>query len=52
LKESAKLGFASAVIPRAGIEAAGKTTLKTFPMGDVADLVAAILGGSRRHSEK
>ena len=52
LKESAKLGFASAVIPRAGIEAAGKTTLKTFPMGEVADLVAAILGGSRRHSEK
>ncbi len=51
LKESAKLGFASAVIPRAGLDAVGKTTLKTFPMGDVADLVAAILGGPKRHSE-
>jgi DNA repair protein RadA/Sms len=48
LKESAKLGFASAVIPRAGLEAVGKTSLDTHAMGDVADLVAAILSGTRR----
>ncbi len=48
LKESAKLGFASAVIPRAGLEAVGKTSLDTHAMGDVADLVAAILSGARR----
>jgi len=48
LKESAKLGFASAVIPRAGLEAVGKTSLDTHAMGDVADLVAAILSGKRQ----
>ena len=51
MKEATKLGFASAVIPKPGIEAVGKTSLQTLPMSDVADLVAAIIGGPKRHSK-
>jgi len=50
MKEATKLGFASAVIPKPGLEAVGKTSLKTHPMSDVADLVATIIGGPKRHS--
>jgi DNA repair protein RadA/Sms len=50
MKEAAKLGFASAVIPKPGLDAVGKTTLQTYPMSDVADLVATIISGPKRHS--
>ncbi len=50
MKEAAKLGFASAVIPKPGLDAVGKTTLQTHPMSDVADLVATIISGPKRHS--
>ena len=50
MKEAAKLGFASAVIPKPGLDAVGKTTLQTHPMSDVADLVATIIRGPKRHS--
>jgi DNA repair protein RadA/Sms len=48
LKEAAKLGFASAVVPKAGVEAVGKSPLATRPLADVADLVASIIGGPKR----
>jgi DNA repair protein RadA/Sms len=49
LKEAAKLGFASALAPRAGKEAAGTPPIRLETAGDVADLVAGIAAtGSRR----
>jgi DNA repair protein RadA/Sms len=46
LKEAAKLGFSSAVAPRAGFEAAGTPPIETYPATDVAELVAGIIGAT------
>ena len=49
LKEAAKLGFSSALMPRAGLDGAGRPPLRVAAAGDVADLVAGIAaGGGRR----
>jgi DNA repair protein RadA/Sms len=52
LKEAAKLGFASAFLPRAGLEGHGSAPLSLDAGGDVADLVSGIAargrGGARR----
>ena len=47
LKEAAKLGFASAVIPKAGAEAAGPSPLSVASIADAADLVASIIAGKK-----
>lgn len=46
LKEAAKLGFSSAVAPRAGFEAAGKPPIQTNQASDVAELIAGIIGSA------
>ncbi len=46
LKEAAKLGFQSAFVPRAGVEALGSSDLKLDAGGDIADLVAGIAARS------
>jgi DNA repair protein RadA/Sms len=50
LKEAAKLGFHSALVPRAGLEGAGTPPIKLETAGDVTDLVAGVAarGGGRR----
>jgi DNA repair protein RadA/Sms len=49
LKEAAKLGFQSALAPRAGKETAGSPPIALETAGDVADLVAGVAaGGGRR----
>ena len=47
LKEAAKLGFGSAVIPKAGAEAAGPSSLTVATIADAADLVASIIAGKK-----
>jgi DNA repair protein RadA/Sms len=48
LKEAAKLGFASALAPKAGREAAGSPPIRLDGAADVADLVAGIASGTRK----
>lgn len=47
LKEAAKLGFASALAPKAGREAAGAPPIRLDTAADVADLVAGIAARPR-----
>ncbi|MCP8940249.1 DNA repair protein RadA [Alsobacter sp. SYSU M60028] len=42
LKEAAKLGFQSALAPRAGIDSAGRPPIEIETAGDVSELVAGI----------
>ena len=48
LKEAAKLGFASAVVPKAGLEAAGQSPLALAAVSDASGLVAGIVAPSSR----
>jgi DNA repair protein RadA/Sms len=48
LKEAAKLGFASALAPKAGREAAGSPPIRLEGAADLADLVAGIAAGHRK----
>jgi DNA repair protein RadA/Sms len=53
LKEAAKLGFSSAMAPRAGLESAGRPPIAIEAAGDITDLVAGIAarGGGRGRRE-
>jgi DNA repair protein RadA/Sms len=48
LKEAAKLGFASALVPKAGLEAAGQSPLALAAVSDASGLVAGIVAPSSR----
>jgi DNA repair protein RadA/Sms len=52
LKEASKLGFASAVIPKASVESATQSGLNVAAFETIGDLVASITGGPRprRHN--
>ncbi|WP_460450402.1 DNA repair protein RadA [Alsobacter sp. SYSU BS001988] len=54
LKEAAKLGFTSAMMPRAGLESAGKPAIRVESAADVADLVAGIAaqGAGKRGAKR
>ncbi len=52
LKEAAKLGFASAFLPKAGIDSAGSSSMGLDAGGDVTDLVSGIAALAPRARRK
>jgi DNA repair protein RadA/Sms len=52
LKEAAKLGFQSALVPRAGIESAGRPPIEVETAGDVSELVAGIAAKAASRTQR
>jgi len=52
LKEAAKLGFHSALVPRAGVESAGRPPIEVETAGDVSELVAGIAAKAASRTPK